>query len=90
MEKKIIEISKSAKEFMDKHPLSEEEKQLQLALLYYPYIMNKTISIGEVSKFMNIGRLDLMSLYENAEVPMYYYDKADMNEINDLLELMKR
>ena len=91
MENLSITVSPLAKNFLDNNPLSDEEKKLQLALFFYPYMLNGAGDIGIISKLMGISRVELMYLYEKAEVPIYVSkDPIDMDKINSLINFIKK
>lgn len=87
----FLEVSPLAKDFIAKHPLSKEEEMLQMALFFYPYMLNGEGDIGVISKLMGISRIELMNLYEKAEVPSYItHEPINMDRVNSLVELINQ
>lgn len=87
----FLEVSPLAKDFIAKHPLSKEEEMLQMALFFYPYMLNGEVDIGVISKLMGISRIELMNLYEKAEVPIHIsHEPINMDRVNSLAELINQ
>ena len=85
----FLEISPLARDFIAKHPLSKEAEMLQMALFFYPYMLNGEGDIGVISKLMGFSRIELMNLYEKAEVPICVSNKpVNMDTVNSLVELI--
>lgn len=87
----FLEISPLARDFIAKHSLSKEAEMLQMALFFYPYMLNGEGDIGVISKLMGISRIELMNLYEKAEVPIHIsHEPINMDRVNSLAELINQ